>query len=377
MHRAARSVAPDCHRRDPRRVARSSFGGARRAAREPRVASRERPAADLDRAPARAARRLLPTGSTPGSRRWRRAGWPNVRAATPAGVHLGGYGWLDDLRPDAGAPTSAGYMHAPSLAQAATAAVLRSGAPRAPRRRARGARPRSAFRPRPARARSPRRRRARPTAGGAARLSLRARAPRAQTSRSRGTSFRSAALRRCARAGDETTPAAAWAGGGDRGARRRRRRGAAGSLADRARGAARRAATRRRASRPTAHALGRRARPPRRHLRRGARRDGRRGRAPERARQQRARRRRARGARPPGDPAADGLRPHAAHRQELRAPRARARSATSALPDAVAARSARGAPNRGSTPGSRGRSAIRRRFASARRQPDARARRRS
>lgn len=51
----------------------------------------------------------------------------DVRTATPGGVHLGAYGWLDDLRPDAGAPTSAGYVHAPSLAQAATAAVLRSG----------------------------------------------------------------------------------------------------------------------------------------------------------------------------------------------------------------------------------------------------------
>ena len=50
-----------------------------------------------------------------------------VREAAPAGVHLGAYGWLDDLRPDAGAPTSDGYVHAPSLPQAATAAVLRSG----------------------------------------------------------------------------------------------------------------------------------------------------------------------------------------------------------------------------------------------------------
>jgi hypothetical protein len=51
----------------------------------------------------------------------------DVRTARPAGVHLGGYGWLDDLRPDAGAPTSEGFVHAPSLPQAATAAVLRSG----------------------------------------------------------------------------------------------------------------------------------------------------------------------------------------------------------------------------------------------------------
>jgi len=51
----------------------------------------------------------------------------SVRATAPTGVHLGAYGWLDDLRPDAGARTSAGYVHAPSLPQAATAAVLRSG----------------------------------------------------------------------------------------------------------------------------------------------------------------------------------------------------------------------------------------------------------
>ena len=48
------------------------------------------------------------------------------RAAAPAGVHLGAYGWLEDLRPDV-APTSIGFIHAPSLPQAVTAAVLRSG----------------------------------------------------------------------------------------------------------------------------------------------------------------------------------------------------------------------------------------------------------
>jgi len=51
-----------------------------------------------------------------------------LRAAQPEGLHLGGYGWLDDLRPDATPQaTTQGYVHAPSLAQAATAAVLRSG----------------------------------------------------------------------------------------------------------------------------------------------------------------------------------------------------------------------------------------------------------
>ena len=52
----------------------------------------------------------------------------SLRTAQPAGVHLGAYGWLDDLQPDASAQaTTQGYVHAPSLAQAATAAVLRSG----------------------------------------------------------------------------------------------------------------------------------------------------------------------------------------------------------------------------------------------------------
>ena len=51
-----------------------------------------------------------------------------MRTAQPAGLHVGGYGWLDDLQPDATPQaTTQGYVHAPSLAQAATAAVLRSG----------------------------------------------------------------------------------------------------------------------------------------------------------------------------------------------------------------------------------------------------------
>ena len=50
-----------------------------------------------------------------------------VRATTPDGVHLGGYGWLDDLRPATDAAVNHGFIHAPSLPQAATAAVLRSG----------------------------------------------------------------------------------------------------------------------------------------------------------------------------------------------------------------------------------------------------------
>lgn len=49
-----------------------------------------------------------------------------LRADSPEGLHLGGYGLVTDLRP-ATAPPSTGYVHAPSLSHAATAAVLRSG----------------------------------------------------------------------------------------------------------------------------------------------------------------------------------------------------------------------------------------------------------
>ncbi len=49
-----------------------------------------------------------------------------VRAARPTGIHLGGFGWVEDLHPGA-APASRGYVHTPSMAHAATAAILRSG----------------------------------------------------------------------------------------------------------------------------------------------------------------------------------------------------------------------------------------------------------
>ena len=49
-----------------------------------------------------------------------------IRDDRPNGVHLGGYGWVEDLRPDR-TPDSLGYVHAPSLPHAATAAILRSG----------------------------------------------------------------------------------------------------------------------------------------------------------------------------------------------------------------------------------------------------------
>jgi hypothetical protein len=50
------------------------------------------------------------------------------RSARPAGVHLGCYGWVENLRPDVGtAAESLGHVTAPSLAHAVAAAVLRSG----------------------------------------------------------------------------------------------------------------------------------------------------------------------------------------------------------------------------------------------------------
>ena len=47
-------------------------------------------------------------------------------AAPNAGIVLGGYGWLENVTPRATQPP-AGYVHAPSLPHAATAAVLRAG----------------------------------------------------------------------------------------------------------------------------------------------------------------------------------------------------------------------------------------------------------
>jgi hypothetical protein len=45
---------------------------------------------------------------------------------TVAGTYIGGFGWVEDLRPRAGAG-SLGHVHAPSVPQAASAAILRSG----------------------------------------------------------------------------------------------------------------------------------------------------------------------------------------------------------------------------------------------------------
>lgn len=56
-----------------------------------------------------------------------------LRAATPTGCHVGAFGWVEGLRPASTATTGvatapqAGFMHAPSAAQASTAAILRNG----------------------------------------------------------------------------------------------------------------------------------------------------------------------------------------------------------------------------------------------------------
>ena len=51
-----------------------------------------------------------------------------LHAERPEGVHLGCYGWVEDLHPDRGpAADSLGYIAAPSLAHAVTAALVRSG----------------------------------------------------------------------------------------------------------------------------------------------------------------------------------------------------------------------------------------------------------
>ena len=50
-----------------------------------------------------------------------------LRAVSPSGIRVGGYGWVLDLGTPPPAVPSAGFVHAPSAAHAASAAVLRSG----------------------------------------------------------------------------------------------------------------------------------------------------------------------------------------------------------------------------------------------------------
>jgi hypothetical protein len=49
-----------------------------------------------------------------------------VRATNPTGLYVGAYAWVENLKPDA-RPPSEGFLLAPSQAQAASAAILRSG----------------------------------------------------------------------------------------------------------------------------------------------------------------------------------------------------------------------------------------------------------
>ena len=49
------------------------------------------------------------------------------RAARPEGVALGGFGWVEHLVPRGMQPRSDGFVHAPSIPQAVTAGILRSG----------------------------------------------------------------------------------------------------------------------------------------------------------------------------------------------------------------------------------------------------------
>jgi hypothetical protein len=49
------------------------------------------------------------------------------RAKNPRGIYLGAYGWVDELQLISDNPTSNGYIHAPSLHQAQTAAILHNG----------------------------------------------------------------------------------------------------------------------------------------------------------------------------------------------------------------------------------------------------------
>lgn len=50
-----------------------------------------------------------------------------ARLAKPRGIEVGGYGWVLGLEPSSASSPSQGFIHAPSLDHAATAAILRSG----------------------------------------------------------------------------------------------------------------------------------------------------------------------------------------------------------------------------------------------------------
>jgi hypothetical protein len=48
------------------------------------------------------------------------------RAAKPAGISVGAYGWIENIAPGKGLKPDGGYIHAPGLTHAATAGILRS-----------------------------------------------------------------------------------------------------------------------------------------------------------------------------------------------------------------------------------------------------------
>jgi len=48
------------------------------------------------------------------------------RVAQPAGLSIGAYGWVEDIEPTGARDATGGFVHAPSLTQAATAGILRS-----------------------------------------------------------------------------------------------------------------------------------------------------------------------------------------------------------------------------------------------------------
>jgi hypothetical protein len=51
----------------------------------------------------------------------------SLRAARPSGLTIGAYGWVEDIEPAGDRAPDGGFVHAPNMAHAATAAVLRSG----------------------------------------------------------------------------------------------------------------------------------------------------------------------------------------------------------------------------------------------------------
>src|SRR5262249_12380320 len=50
----------------------------------------------------------------------------SLHASRPLGVVIGAYGWLENLAPGGGVANDGGYVHAPSIAHAVTAGLLRS-----------------------------------------------------------------------------------------------------------------------------------------------------------------------------------------------------------------------------------------------------------